>query len=206
MATKTSKATLDIQKEISRLRKVDDYGQWLQSALQRIEDAVNNVGKHAAVAPKGSLPPPPTIQQLTVKTNGTGLVHAVINDTNPIQKGINYFVEYSTDPGFNRPHVEDLKSSRTMKPVMLPGMDDDGNPQPFYFRAYSMYQGSKRASPPIHFGGETPTPVDPGGTQQMTLIPSTGSGTAQATGEQGGSGFGKVLDRPAPGPKRAIKQ
>ena len=205
MATKASKATLDIQKEISRLRKVDDYGQWLHSALQRIEDAVNNIGKHAAVAPKGILPPPPTIQQLTVKTNGTGLVHAVINDTNPIQKGIQYFVEYDTDPNFTRPHPVQLGTSRSMNPVQLPAMDDDGNDQRFYFRAYSQYPGGKPGAP-IHFGGETPTPVDPGGTQQMTLIPSTGSGTAQATGEQGGSGFGKVLDRPAPGPKRAIKQ
>jgi hypothetical protein len=205
MASRTSKATLDIQKEISRLRKVDDHGQWLQSALQRIEDAVNNLGKNTAAAPKGILPPPPVIQQLSVKTNGNGLVHAVINDTNPIQKGINYFVEYDTTPNFTQPHVVHMGASRSMNPVQLPTLDDDGNQQQFYFRAYSQYQGGK-PSGPIHFGGENPTPVVPGGTQQMTLIPSTGSGTAQATGQQGGSGFGKVLDRPSPGPKRAIKQ
>lgn len=199
------KTALDIQKEVSRLRKVPEVGQWLHSALQRIEDAVNNLGKNTAAAPKGVLPPPPVIQQLTVKTNGTGLVHAVVNDTNPIQKGIHYFVEMDTDPSFSQPHVVHLGASRTMNPIQLPATDDDGNPQQFYFRAYSQYQGGS-PSAPIHFGGETPTAVDPGGTQQMTLIPSTGSGTAQASGQQGGSGFGKILNRPAAGPKRAIKQ
>lgn len=199
------KTALDIQKEISRLRKVPDVGQWMQSALQRIEDAVNNLGKNTAAAPKGVLSPPPVIQQLTVKTNGTGLVHAVINDTNPIQKGLHYFVEYDTDPAFPQPHVAHLGASRTMSPIQLPATDDNGNPQQFYFRAYSQYPGG-RPNSPIRFGGETATPVVPGGAQQMTLIPSTGSGTAQASGQQGGSGFGKILERPSGGPKRAIKQ
>jgi hypothetical protein len=202
---KASKAALDIQKEISRLRKVDDHGQWLQSAFQRIEDAVNNLGRNTAAAPKGILPPPPPIQQVTVKTNGNGLVHAVIGDENPIEKGLHYFLEYDTTPDVTQPHVVHLGASRTMNPIALPALDDDGIPQQFYFRGYSQYPGG-RPGTPIHFGGETPAPVAPGGTQQMTLIPSTGSGTAQNSGQQGGSGFGKVLARPQGGPKRAIKQ
>jgi len=202
MAKSASPAALDIQKEISRLRKVDE-GQWLQSALQRIEDAVNNLGKNGAIPPKGVLPPPPTIQELTVKTNGTGMVHAVINDSNPIDKGLRYFIEYDTDPNFTRPHPVHLGASRSMTPITLPAQDDDGNPQQFYFRAYSQYPGGKPGQV-VHYGGTTPTAVDPGGTQQMTLIPSTGSGTAQVSGQQGGSGFGKVLTRPSAGPKRAI--
>jgi hypothetical protein len=200
---KAPNTALDIQKEISRLRKHPEYGQWMHSALQRIEDAVNTLARNTAVAAKGVLPAPPTIQQLTVKTSGNGLVHAVINDSNPIQKGIHYFVEYDTDKNFTQPHVVHLGASRTMSPINLPALDDNGNPQQFYFRAYSQYPGGGPGGA-IHFGGDTPTPVDPGGTQQMTLLPSTGSGTAQATGQQGQSGFGKVLTRPSAGPKRVI--
>ena len=196
---KVSTLALDIQKEISILRKQDN-GQWLHSALQRIEDAVNALAKNGALAAKGILPAPPPINELAVKTNGTGLVHAVITDNSAIQKGIHYFVEYDTDPNFTRPHVAHLGASRTMNPIMLPAMDDDGNPQSFHFRAYSQYPGGSPGHK-IHAGGA----VDPGGTQALTLLPSTGSGTAQASGEQGGSGFGKVLSRPANGPKRNSK-
>lgn len=203
MAKTASTLALDIQKELATLRKLPDYGQWVHSALQRIEDAVNTLARNSAVAAKGVLPAPPTIQQLTVKTNGTGLVHAVINDSNPIQKGVHYFVEYDTDKNFTQPHVAHLGASRSMSPITLPAMDDNGNPQKFYFRAYSQYPGGS-PGPAVRFGGNTPTPVDPGGTQQLSLIPSTGSGTAQPNGQQGGSGFGKVLNRPRGGPKRVI--
>jgi len=203
MAKSASTLALDIQKELSILRKLPDYGQWIHSALQRIEDSVNAMARHSGVAARGVLPAPPTIQQLTVKTNGTGLVHAVINDSNPIQKGLHYFVEYDTDPSFPQPQVAHLGASRSMSPITLPAMDDNGNPQKFYFRAYSQYPGGTPGDP-IHFGGTTPTPVAPGGTQQLTLIPSTGSGTAPNDGQRGGSGFGTVLVRPRGGPKRVI--
>ena len=200
---KASTEQLDVQKELSILRKVPEYGQWLHSLGQRIEDAVNALGRNSAVAPKGLVPAPAQIQSLTVKTDGNGLVHAVISDANAIQKNIRYFVEYSTDSAFSQPHVKDLGASRTMEPITLPAMDDDGIPQKFYFRAYSQYQGSHPSSPQ-HFGGDTPTPVDPGGASQMTLLPSTGSGTAPNDGQRGGSGIGIVLVRPTAGPKRVI--
>src|SRR5258708_35033554 len=168
MAKAASKLALDIQKEISILRKQDN-GQWLHSALQRIEDAVNTLATNTAVAAKGVLPGPPAIQQVTVKTNGTGLVHAVVSDNNPIQKGLHYFVEYDTDPSFKQPHVVHLGASRSMPPITLPGGDDNGNPQKFFFRAYSQYPGSHPGEP-VHFGGTSPTHVDPGGMQQMTLV------------------------------------
>lgn len=202
MAKAASKLALDIQKEISILRKQDN-GQWIHSALQRIEDAVNTLATNTAVAAKGVLPAPPAIQQVTVKTNGTGLVHAVISDSNPIQKGLHYFVEYDTNPSFPQPHVVHLGASRSMNPVTLPAQDDNGNPQKFYFRAYSQYPGGSPGDA-IRFGGTTPTPVDPGGVQQLTLIPSTGSGTSPNDGQRGGSGFGRVLVRPRGGPKRVI--
>lgn len=191
----------DLNKETSELQQVPGFGQYLASALTRITAAINNFGQNVSVDPTGTLPPPPTVQALTVKTNGTGLVHAVINDSNPIQKNLHYFVEYANEPAFKQPHVVHLGPSRTMNPITLPAQDDNGNPQNFYFRAYSQYPGGHPGGP-VHFGGTTPTPVAPGGTQKMTLIPSTGSGTAQATGQEGGSGFGKTIFRGAVGPKR----
>src|SRR5258705_13922698 len=173
----------------------------MESALQRIETAVNNLGINAAVAPRGFMPAPPQVQQLTVKADGNGNVHAVVSDANAIQKNIHYFVEYDTDKAFSQPHVVHLGASRTMSPIALPAMDDAGNAHQFFFRAYSQYPGGKPGTP-IQFGGETATPVSPSGTAKMRPLPSTGSGTAQNSGQVGGSGFGQVLYRPTSGPKR----
>lgn len=186
---------VSINKEITRLRRIPDYGNFLAEAFDRLQRAVNNLGTNIGADPAITLPSPPSVQNLTVKSNGNGLVHAVIDDQNGISRGLHYFVEYDTDPNFSKPHVKHLGPSRSMEPVTLPAMDDNGNAQNFYFRAYSQYPGGA-PGPKIQFGGSTPTPVAPGGTQRMTLLPSTGSGTAQPTGQEGGSGFGKVLHRP----------
>jgi hypothetical protein len=187
---------LDIQKEVSFLKQIQGIGKYLGAALQRIEDGVNGLGTHVGVDPAGTRPPPPPIQSLTVKTDGNGNVHAVVSDNNPIEKNLHWFVEHDTDPQFSKPHVVHLGVSRSMQPMNLPTKDDNGNPQVFHFRAYSQYPGGQ-PSAPINFGGETPTAVNPGGSGKMTFLSSTGSGTAQSSGEQGGSGFGKVLARPA---------
>jgi hypothetical protein len=92
-----------------------------------------------------------------------------------------------------------------MHPIALPAMDDNGNAQKFYFRAYSAYPGGEPGQP-IHFGGNDPTGVSPGGSVKMTLLSSTGSGTAQNSGQEGASGFGKILYRAASGPKRTSGQ
>lgn len=196
---------LDISDKISNLRKLPFFGNYLAIALENIVDGVNNLGKNLAADPTKTLPPPNPIQQLTVKTNGMGLVHAVITDNGHIKKGVHYFVEYDNNPNFTQPHVVHLGVSRSMSPLTLPGSDDNGNPQSFYFRAYSQYPGS-HPGPIVKFGGIVPTPVSPGGMQQLTLLQSTGSGTAQSNGEQGGSGFGKVLVRPQSTLKGANQQ
>jgi len=187
---------LDISKEITLVQQVPVFGQYLARALSSIQTGLNNIGQNLAVDPTGTLPAPPPVNQLQVKTNGTGMVHAVITDNSAIQKHLNYFIEYDTSPSFPQPHVAHLGASRTMSPIMLPALDDAGKPQSFYFRAYSQYHGGN-PGPAIAFGGNVPTAVNPGGTQQLTLLPSTGSGTAQATGQQGGQGFGVNLFRPS---------
>lgn len=193
---------LDIQKEIDRLRQHPELGSYFGTIFERIEKAINVLGTNAGVDPTGAvMPAPPPIQQLSVKSDGNGNIHASISDHNAIQRGIHYFVEYDTDSSFKQPHVVHLGPSRSMQPLNLPTKDDNGQPQSFFFRAYSQYPGSTPGDK-IHFGGETPTAVTPGGTSQLSLFPSTGSGTAQNSGEEGGSGFGKVLFRPASGVKR----
>jgi hypothetical protein len=187
---------VDINKELTFIRQIPMIGNYLGDALQRIVKGVNLTGDHLGVDPSGVLPAPNAIQQLDVKTNGTGLVHATITDHNEISKNLHYFVEYTNEPSFLQPHVKQLGASRSMDPLQLPAMDDNGNPQSWYFRAYSQYPGGQ-PGPKVQHGGTTPTAINPGGTQQMTLLPSTGSGTAQNSGQEGGSGFGKIQIRPA---------
>lgn len=192
---------LSFETEITFLENIPNIGRYLGTVLRGIQNGVNNLGQNLGAEPAGTIPPAPQIQGLTVKANN-GAVHAVISDKNAISKHVNYFVEYDTNPAFTQPHVVHLGASRSMSPINLPAKDDNGKTQQFYFRAYSQYLGGNPGAP-VHFGGTTPTPVSPGGNMQMTLIPSTGSGTAQPNGQQGGSGFGKVLFRPnqvRPGP------
>jgi hypothetical protein len=188
---------VDINKELTFIRQIPDIGNWLGDALERIVKGVNITGSHIGVDPTGTLPPPPAPQQVNVKTNGAGLVHVTIDDHNEIAKNLHYFVEYANEPSFLQPQVEHLGVSRQMRPTTLPAMDDNGNPQKWYFRAFSAYPGSKQPSARVNHGGTVPTAIDPGGTHQMTLLPSTGSGTAQNSGQEGGSGFGKIQIRPA---------
>jgi hypothetical protein len=188
--------SVSIDKELNYLRSLPDFGPYLAAALDRLQRGVNDLGNNLAADPAGTKDAPPTIQSLTVKASG-GLVHAVITDNNPIQKGAHYFIEYANEPNFLQPHVIHLGVSRSMNPVLLPSQDDNGNAQSFYFRAYSQYPGGHPGKA-IFFGGSVATKVNPGGTGKLTLLPSTGSGTAASSGQEGSSGFGKVLYRANP--------
>lgn len=197
---------LDISKEITILQQHPEIGKYLGTVLQKLEASVNLLGTNAGVDPTGAkMPAPSPIQKVDVKSDGSGNVHASISDNNQIQRSIHYFMEYDTDPSFKQPHVVHMGTSRSMPPLTLPDKDGNGQPQQFYFRAYSQYPGSDPGEK-IHFGGETPAGISPGGSSQLTLFPSTGSGTAQNSGQEGGSGFGKVLFRPASGLKRTSAQ
>jgi hypothetical protein len=191
---------LDLEREISILRQIPGLGQFLGTALLRLQDGINGLGTNIGADPSQTVPAPPQIQKLNVKAN-SGLVHATIEDHNPISKGLHYFVEYQQIPVgdplvFSQPHVEHLGVSRSMRPLALPSFDDNGSPVQYIFHAYSQYPGGHPGLP-LHFGGDTPTPVSPGGSTRLTLLPSTGSGTAPTDGQRAGSGFGKVLFRGA---------
>jgi len=190
---------IDINREITLLRQIPDVGQHLANALKLLLDGANSLGTHVGADPTATVPQPPPIQGLTVKTDGNGNIHAVINDGSAIQKGINYFLEVqqlsmSAPLTFSQPHVIHLGASRSMPPTPLPAFDDNGNPVRYIFQAYSQYLGGLPGQK-VRFGGSGPIAVTPGGSGRATLLPSTGSGTAQNSGQQAGSGFGTVLYR-----------
>jgi len=196
-------AKIDLSQVISAVAQgASNYPQLLARALQQIEEGVNGLGQQVAAEPIGLAEPPPPVQAVNVKTAGE-IVHVTATHNVPIDKNTHYFFEYDTDPSFPQPHVIHNGASRSVPPFTLPTKDDNGNPVSYYFRAYPQKLGSKPAAP-VNFGGTTPTAVTMGGSTQMTLLTSTGSGTAAANGQQGGWGFGKTNTRAAIAPKRSI--
>jgi hypothetical protein len=117
-------------------------------------------------------------------------VHVTLSDYSERSRSLHYFVEADTDPAFPNPHGFQLGASRGLF-VNLPAKDDNANAQSWYFRGYSMYPGSAKRSNHVIFGGAAaPEAVSVGGTTELTPLTSTGMGTASATGQQGGQGFG----------------
>jgi hypothetical protein len=198
-------AKLDLSQVIAAVAtRTTNFHVLLSNALQRIEDGVNNLGQQLAAEPVGLAQPPAPLESVNVKAAaGTGeQVHVTLTHNVPVSKNIHYFLEYDNDPSFPAPHVAHLGTSRGTV-LNLPSKTDGGAVQNWYFRGYPQFPGSKPA-PAVNYGGLTPTVVTLGGSTQLTLQPSTGSGTAAANGQQGGSGFGKVNTRPPIGPKRSI--
>ena len=172
----------------SHVRALDPL---LHKALESIVQQVQNVATQVAATPVGSTNAPPTISALTVVASG-GTFDIQVQDNSPVQRGINYFVEYSTAPDFAQPHVVDLGAARTYRATW-------GN-QTLYFRAYSQYPTSP-PSATVYFGpANAPTAVAGGGASAgPTPQASTGSGTAPNNGQQGGAGFGYTPTRGARG-------
>jgi hypothetical protein len=180
-------------------RRDPKLGQLLRT---RVIAGINRLAQNLGATPVGftSAPNPPN--GIMVKVAGE-YAHVQVTDNNQINKHVNYFTEVSTNPQFSQPIVIDHGASRTSHPFPLPTNDDSGVQHTYYFRSYSQYPGSQ-PSTPLTFGGSNPIGVQMAGTTNMTLLPSTGSGTAAGDGQSGGSGLGKVLIRPTPAPKRSV--
>lgn len=132
-------------------------------------------------------PAPPQVSGITV-TAANGYFTVALTDSGAVGSGIHYFIEYSLTPGFEQPIVIDNGASRTL--VLNLGA------QTLFWRAYSQYLFPfSPPSPPIVFGGATPTGVVGGGAIAPPAVASTGSGTGATNGQQGGSGFGKQPTR-----------
>lgn len=193
---------------MSYITQRDNYA---GSLFGRIIEAVNTLAKNAGVAAVGKVASPPPVNRINVQGTLAGdtvtcpseILHWTLDHNQAISKGIRYFSEIDTDPSFPTPHVIDHGTSRSAF-LTLPKMNDAGVDHTYYLRSYSQYHGSDPSQPTVHGNLGAPLKIKMTGTSKTSLLTSAGSGTASPNGQQGGHGLGKVLDRPAPGPKRNV--
>lgn len=186
---------------------------WAQGSLfSRIIGAINTLATNTSTSAVGKLPPPSPVEAINVSggavnqgviTCPSEILHLTLTHNAPIQKGVQYITEVATEPNFLQPHVLDHGCSRSLF-VHLPTHDNNGVKQTYYVRSYAQYHGSDACKPLTLGGLAGAIGVQMTGASNTSLLPSTGSGTAQATGQQGGKGLGAVLKRPAVGPKRSV--
>jgi hypothetical protein len=173
--------------KIGQLAQIKGESPYVYEALTQIVNAVNSLGRAAGVDPAGTIDPPAPIGSLSVTAAG-GIFDIAITDNSAVHRGIFYFAESDTTPAFAAPYVHFLGSARNLRVAL-------GN-QTLYWRAYSQYLGSE-PSEAVTFG--SPATAVPGGGASAgpPLQSSRGSGTA--SGEAGGSGFGRLVQS-NPGP------
>lgn len=158
--------------------------EYIRSKDPKFAEALDDIIQAQSTTNQNQQPDaPPQISALQVTAAG-GVFDIAITDNNPVYRGVNYFVEYSTTQSFNQPIVVDLGASRNYRATW-------GN-QTFFFRAYSQYPTSA-PSQPVYFGSATsPIAVTGGGVSSGPApLGSNGSGTAPSSGKDGGAGFGK---------------
>lgn len=201
-------AQLEGGRELNYVTQRDPYA---GSLFDRIVKAVNQLAKNAGVAAVGKVSPPPKVDGITVQgalsgstlTAPSEILHWTLQHNGAIQKNIRYFSEIDTNPNFPAPHVIDHGTSRSAF-LTLPKMNTAGDTQTYYLRSYAQYHGSDPCEPTVHGNLGGAIGIQMTGSSKTTLLTSAGSGTASPNGQQGGHGLGKVLDRPAPGPKRNV--
>jgi hypothetical protein len=200
-----------------------DGGQYLQyinlkdvftgQLFSKIITAVNQLAQNVGASAVGKLAPPPPVDAINVSgttmNNGSMIqcpsefLHWTLTHNGAVQKGIQYLTEIATEPNFLQPHIYDHGCSRSGF-LNLPTLDSNGNTQTYYMRSYPQYHGSDPAKPTVLGNLGNPVGIQMTGASQTSLLTSTGSGTAQSTGEQGGHGLGINLQRTTPAPKSSI--
>jgi hypothetical protein len=173
-------------------------GQYLRAHLvPAIETLATNTGASAT----GFVPAPDPPEGVTVNPVSPEHIEVTIQHSAPVNKGIEYFTEVATNSAFTNPRVEHHGATRSpVNPIYLPTNDSTGTAHNYYLRSYAQQPGSPPSTPHVYAGN----PVTMTGTTNADHTASTGSGTAAANGSQGGSGWGKVLQRPAVAPKRSV--
>lgn len=177
---------------IQAIKQMPGWGKYLYSAFQSIQRQLTNAGTQTnASLGATQAPPPPQINALNVIASG-GVAHVQIIDNNEsLFRGIQYHVQYATDPGFSNPVNCHLGPSRDIRiPV---------GTQPLYYRAFSDYPTSPHSAPVYH-GGVSPSAVAATGADAPAIPAGQGSGTG-TPGQI--SGFGPIPWRGVNPPKRA---
>ena len=183
--------------------------------FQRLIDSINSLALNVGLAPIGKLPPPVPVNTINVKgaynagtntiTVPSEILHWTLQHNGSINKHTQYFTEIDTTPSFTAPHVYAHGASRSGF-LHLPTFQDGGTlANTYYMRSYPQLNGSDAQKPTVLGGLAGATKIQMTGTSAMSLLTSTGSGTAAANGSQGGQGLGTSLVRPAPAPKRNLQ-
>ena len=163
---------------IANLERIRQRDPEVAEALESIARVAANVADQTNSAVTGSTPAPNAPTSLSVLASG-GIHDIAITDNNPVNRGINYFVEYSPEATFVKPTVVDLGATRNLRTAL-------GN-QTLFFRAYSAYPTSPRSAA-VYFGSATnPTAVNGGGASAGPT-PQTSQGSGTTDGANGGDG------------------
>lgn len=184
------------------LTQIENESPKLGQFLRRhVIPAIETLARNTGASATGFVSAPESPQGMTINKQGDERVQVTINHTSPINKGIEYFTEVATDAAFTNPRVEHHGATRSpVSTLYLPTNDSSGSPHNYYFRSYAQMPGGSPSSPHYYTGN----PVTMTGSTNADHTASTGSGTAAANGTQGGSGWGKTLQRPAEAPKRSV--
>src|SRR5581483_1543605 len=166
----------------------------LGQLLQNVIDGINRLGLNVGASPVGDVTPPKPPDSVSVKVSGE-MMHISINHAGELNRGVRYFSEISTSPSFGQPIVLDHGTSRTSHPIPLPTQDDSSSPVTYYVRSYAQNPGGPPSAPTVVGGIGSPTGFTMTGGTKMTLLPSTGSGTAPSTGQSAGQGMGRFQKR-----------
>lgn len=158
-------------KDQSVKRALDDLASQIQAGFKQVN-----------ATPGGVTPAPPQISAIAVVA-ADGVFNVQIQDNNPVNRGIEYFIEFSTSPGGPWTVIA-LGASRNWAGFL--------GSQTLYWQAYSQYPTSDPSEPLLFGGSSSPGAVVGGGALAgPSPLPSAGSGTAPTNGQSGGSGFGK---------------
>ena len=172
MPSKPVSNTLVTLRHIAAIRAKDPL---MAEMLQELADGINHVQIGTSV-----VGPPNNVGSLSI-TQQNGNFDITITDNSSVVRGIEYIVEWATNSNFTGARQIFLGSSRTHN-INLGSLGGAGT----YWRAYSQYPNSI-PSKPIYFNGN---PIISGGATSPSPQPSTGSGTAESTGQQPGQGYG----------------
>lgn len=177
---------------------VEQKDPMLGALLRRMLNGTNTLSTNTGVSATGEVAAPKSPD--TVHTSVAGeMLHVNVSHGGELQRGVQYFTEISpNDPTFSAPIVYHHGASRTPPPIPLPTKSAaGGNPtHNYYVRSYAQYPGSQPSAATVFGGnGSAPVAIQMSGATVGDLLPSRGSGTAANTGQQGGSGLGKVQKR-----------
>jgi hypothetical protein len=199
--------------ELNYISQKDPY---LGSLLRKIVDGINQTAESASVSAVGKTTPPHKIDSIQVQgtqannvlTCSSEVLHLVLTHNQEVTKGVRYFTEVDTNPGFTQPHVFDHGTSRSLFTTLptFSSAENKTNNQPttYYLRSYAQYPGSDPTEPTVFGNLNGSTQIQMTGSSVTQLLSSTGSGTASPQGQQGGKGLGSVQKRPQPTPKRSV--